>query len=69
MAVENIIGAARGKKFHASSISSTSVHFYDECVIRAKRWRVWHSSWINVARPIVLFVRTPGPIFYRDAII
>ena len=65
----HIIDDARGKKCHASSSSSLSVHSYNECVIRAKRWCVWHSSWIYDVRPIVLLIRTNVAICYRYAII
>ena len=55
---KRIIDAARGKKFHASCSSSLSIHSYDECIARAKRWCVWHSTWIYDIRPIEPFART-----------
>lgn len=42
------------KKFHSSSSSSLSIHSYDECVTRAKRWCSWHSCWVYDTRPMTL---------------
>ena len=39
------------KKLHSSSSSSLSLHSYTECVLRAKRWAVWHSTWVYDTRP------------------
>ena len=46
------------KKFHSSSSSSLSLHTYAECVIRAKRWVTWHSTWVYDTRPIFCSPKT-----------
>ena len=41
------------KKLHSSSSSSLSLHMYEECVTRARRWSAWHSCWVYDTRPII----------------
>ena len=40
------------KALRASCNSSSSVHSYEECLARAKRWCVWHSVWVYDERPL-----------------